>query len=99
MMLALPRVSRQQVVEVALVGDTARRVDGCLRFASGEEIASHPGPAHQVLARLTNRSKSAQPLGKALRKRGSVQFRRLRSSGKEQARLEKREPRGHHQIV
>ncbi len=52
-----------------------------------------------MFARLTNRSKRAQPLGKTLRKRGSVQFRRLRSSGKEQARLEKREPRGHHQIV
>src|SRR3984957_7540196 len=100
MALALPRVSRQQVVEVALVGDTPRRVDGCLRFASGEEIASHPGPAHQVVARLTNRSEHAQPLGKPLRKRGRVQFRwLLGSGGEEQTRLEERQPRRHDQIV
>ena len=52
-----------------------------------------------MFARLADRRKRAQPLRETLRKRGSVQFRRLRGSGKEQTRLEEREPRRHDQIV
>src|SRR5271154_1562478 len=52
-----------------------------------------------MLARLADRRKRAQPLRETLRKRGSVEFRRLRGSGKEQTRLEERQPRRHDQIV
>ncbi len=52
-----------------------------------------------MLAGLADRGKRAQPLSETLRQRGSVQFRRLRGSGKEQTRLEERQPRRHDQIV
>ena len=52
-----------------------------------------------MLTRLADRSKRAQPLRETLGQRGSVQFSRLRGSGKEQTRLEEREPRRHDQIV
>ena len=52
-----------------------------------------------MLTRLADRSKRAQPLRETLGQRGSVQFSRFRLSGKEQTRLEEREPRRHDQIV
>ena len=76
--LGLPRVSGEQVVEIGLVGDAARRVDGRFRLSPGEEIAAHARPAHQMLARLADRGERAQPLRETLGQGGSVQFRRLR---------------------
>ena len=72
---------------------------GGFRFSSGEEIAPQARPAHQMFACLAYRRKRAQPLRETLRERGSVEFGRLRGSGKKQTRLEKRKPRRHDQIV
>ena len=81
MALSLPRVGGQQIVEVGVIGDAARRLDG-FRFSPGEEIAPEARPAHQIFAGLADRRERAQPLGETLGERGSVQLRGLRRAGR-----------------
>ena len=97
-LLRLPRVGREQIIEVRLVGHAARRLDR-LRLASGEEVAPQARAIEQQLAGLADRLELAQPPRERLGERGGVRLGRLRRGGKKQARLQKGEPGGHDQIV